>query len=142
MADVVMSLKKQNTERLFGALVLLVILLIIKLHLKVTKESLLVIASLGIQLTTTFASGRTTTQFVEATHVHDVIINEAVTMHRIIFYLAILQNGINYQNKTERLMPLFQNFYPRLDCLRKIYEGVQKVLFHKSKDTLVDIKFT
>lgn len=43
-------------------------------------ESLLVVSAVGIQLTTTFASGRKVTMFYDMSNVKAVIINEAITM--------------------------------------------------------------
>ena len=51
-------------------------------------ESLLVMSSLGVQLTTTFATGRTKSTFFDISEVKDIIINEAVTMVR--FRRAVL----------------------------------------------------
>ena len=48
----------------------------------IPSESLLVMSSLGVQLTTTFATGRTKSTFFDITEVKDIIINEAVTMVR------------------------------------------------------------
>jgi len=45
-------------------------------------ESLLVVASVGVQLTTTFASGRQTAMFYDIGDVSGIVINEAVTMVR------------------------------------------------------------
>lgn len=55
--------------------------LIIYLHfVKVDQESLLVIGSLGIQVTSSYASGRESTTFIEMGQVKDVVINEAIHM--------------------------------------------------------------
>ena len=54
------------------------------------SESLLVMSSLGVQLTTTFATGRTKSTFFDITEVKDIIINEAVTMVRQEGFLAHL----------------------------------------------------
>ena len=43
-------------------------------------ESLLVVTAVGVQLTTTFASGRQTAMFYDMANVNAIIINEAVTM--------------------------------------------------------------
>jgi len=43
-------------------------------------ESLLVVASVGVQLTTTFASGRQTAMFYDICDIGGIVINEAVTM--------------------------------------------------------------
>jgi len=45
-------------------------------------ESLLVVASVGVQLTTTFASGRQTSMFYDIGDISGMVINEAVTMVR------------------------------------------------------------
>lgn len=45
-------------------------------------ESLLVMTSLGVQLTTTFATGRTTSTFFDVAEVKDIIVNEGITMVR------------------------------------------------------------
>lgn len=49
-------------------------------------ESLLVIASLGLQLTTTFVTGRKASQFILREDISDVIINEGIFMVCTIFY--------------------------------------------------------
>ena len=46
------------------------------------SESLLAISSLGVQLTTTFVTGRTKSTFFDVSEVKDIIINEAITMVR------------------------------------------------------------
>jgi len=46
----------------------------------VVAESLLVVASVGVQLTTTFASGRQTAMFYNIGDISGIVINEAVTM--------------------------------------------------------------
>ena len=46
------------------------------------SESLLVISSLGVQLTTTSVTGRTKSTFFDVSEVKDIIINEAITMVR------------------------------------------------------------
>ncbi len=51
----------------------------------VVAESLLVMSAIGVQLTTTFATGRTQSTFFDITEVKDIIINEAITM--VTFYL-------------------------------------------------------
>ena len=43
-------------------------------------ESLLVMSTLGIQLTTTFGAGQSHSIFYDMTKVKDIVINEAITM--------------------------------------------------------------
>lgn len=47
---------------------------------KVDHESLLVIGSLGIQVSSSYASGRETTRFIEMSKIKDIVINEAIYM--------------------------------------------------------------
>lgn len=47
---------------------------------KVDHESLLVIGSLGIQVSSSYASGRETTTFIEMSKIKDIVINEAIYM--------------------------------------------------------------
>lgn len=47
---------------------------------KVDHESLLVIGSLGIQLSSSYASGREITTFIEMSKIKDIVINEAIYM--------------------------------------------------------------
>ncbi|GBL86396.1 Phosphatidylinositol N-acetylglucosaminyltransferase subunit H [Araneus ventricosus] len=117
-------------------LFILCVVLILKLHLKVKQESLLVIASLGLQLTTTFVTGRKESQFIFNQNIYDVVINEGMYMHRIIFYLAVLLRDIKEPLKMSHIIPLFQHTFPRLDSLEKIFNGVQNSLqttHYKSK---------
>ncbi|GIX84362.1 phosphatidylinositol N-acetylglucosaminyltransferase subunit H [Caerostris darwini] len=100
------------------------------LHLKVKQESLLVIASIGLQLTTTFVTGRKESQFIFNRNIYDVVINEGMYMHRIIFYLAVLLRDIKDPLKISSIVPLFQHTFPRLDSLQKIYNGIQN--FHSN----------
>lgn len=66
---------------LSGAIFITLIGLIIYLHfVKIDQESLLVIGSLGIQLTSSYASGKESTTFIEMSRVKDVVINEAIYM--------------------------------------------------------------
>lgn len=58
------------------------ILVIFKLFSHLT-ESLLVIASLGLQLTTTFVTGRKASQFILREDIDDIVINEGLFMVRI-----------------------------------------------------------
>lgn len=71
---------------LSAAIFLTLIGLIIYLHfVKIDQESLLVIGSLGIQVTSSYASGKESTTFIEMSQVKDVVINEAIHMVIISF---------------------------------------------------------
>lgn len=71
----------QNSMVLSAAIFFSLIGLIIYLHfVKIDQESLLVIGSLGIQVTSSYASGKESTTFIEMGRVKDVVINEAIHM--------------------------------------------------------------
>lgn len=119
----------RDTSLLGIVLVLLCIVLIAKLHLKVKQESLLVMTSIGLQFTTTFATGRQNSKFIHQCHIKDVVINEGITMHRVIFYLAVLLNDASHPLGVGKILPLFQHTFPRLECLEQIYTGIHISLF-------------
>eukprot|EP00064_Thunnus_orientalis_P012219 superscaffoldBa00001849_g12253 len=75
---------------------------------KVDHESLLVIGSLGIQVSSSYASGRETTSFIEMSKIKDIVINEAIYMHQIIYYLCVLLKDSSDPNAVSSVVPLFQ----------------------------------
>ncbi|XP_023236417.1 phosphatidylinositol N-acetylglucosaminyltransferase subunit H-like isoform X1 [Centruroides sculpturatus] len=119
----------RDTSLLGIILILLCVILIAKLHLKVKQESLLVITSIGLQFTTTFVTGRQNSKFIHQCHIKDVVINEGITMHRVIFYLAVLLKDASQPLGIGKILPLFQHTFPRLECLEQIYTGIHISLF-------------
>ncbi|XP_023784075.1 phosphatidylinositol N-acetylglucosaminyltransferase subunit H isoform X2 [Cyanistes caeruleus] len=102
---------------LSAAIFITLIGLIIYLHfVKIDQESLLVIGSLGIQVTSSYASGKESTTFIEMGQVKDVVINEAIHM-----------DPEDPQGVSE-VVPLFQSSQPRLDCLIEVYKSCQEIL--------------
>jgi len=72
---------------------------------KVDHETLLIIGSLGIQLSSSYASGRESTTFIEMSKLKDIVINEAVYMvnkltlaHDGLCYLEIMSNQNHVKN--------------------------------------------
>ncbi|KFV64861.1 Phosphatidylinositol N-acetylglucosaminyltransferase subunit H, partial [Dryobates pubescens] len=119
----------QNSMVLSAAIFITLVGLIIYLHfVKVDQESLLVIGSLGIKATSSYASGKESTTFIEMGQVKDVVINEAIHMQKVIYYLCILlQDPADPQGISE-VVPLFQSSKPRLDCLKELYRSCQEIL--------------
>lgn len=73
----------QNTAVLSSAILITLLSMTLYIHLvKVDHESLLVIGSLGIQVSSSYASGRETTTFIEMNKIKDIVINEAIYMVR------------------------------------------------------------
>lgn len=73
----------QNTAILSAAIIITLVGMMLHIHfVKVDHESLLVIGSLGIQVSASYASGRETTRFIEMGKIKDIVINEAIYMVR------------------------------------------------------------
>ncbi|XP_074886553.1 phosphatidylinositol N-acetylglucosaminyltransferase subunit H [Buteo buteo] len=119
----------ENSMVLSAAIFITLFGLIIYLHfVKVDQESLLVIGSLGIQVTSSYASGRESTTFIEMGQVKDVVINEAIHMQKVIYYLCILLQDPGDPQGVSEVVPLFQSSKPRLDCLIEVYRSCQEIL--------------
>ncbi|XP_035183862.1 phosphatidylinositol N-acetylglucosaminyltransferase subunit H [Oxyura jamaicensis] len=119
----------ENSMVLSAAIFITLIGLIIYLHfVKIDQESLLVIGSLGIQVTSSYASGKESTTFIEMSRVKDVVINEAIHMQKVIYYLCILLKDPQDPQGVSEVVPLFQSSQPRLDCLMEVYKSCQEIL--------------
>ncbi|KFP61862.1 Phosphatidylinositol N-acetylglucosaminyltransferase subunit H, partial [Cariama cristata] len=107
----------QNSVVLSAAIFITLIGLIIYLHfVKIDQESLLVI---GLKESTTF---------IEMGQVKDVVINEAIHMQKVIYYLCILLQDPGDPQGISEVVPLFQSSKPRLDCLIEVYKSCQEIL--------------
>lgn len=74
-------LSLQNSMVLSAAIFITLLGLLGYLHfVKIDQETLLIIDSLGIQMTSSYASGKESTTFIEMGKVKDVVINEAIYM--------------------------------------------------------------
>ncbi|XP_043226450.1 phosphatidylinositol N-acetylglucosaminyltransferase subunit H-like [Amphibalanus amphitrite] len=117
-----LGLHLQDDRLLAALLAALTLALLAKLHFKVKRETLLVESSLGVQLTTVFASGRRSSLFLARGRLRDVVIAEALTMHRVVTYLALVRRH------PDGLVPLFRHTWPRRDQLEPVYRDVQRIL--------------
>ncbi|KAK9409812.1 phosphatidylinositol N-acetylglucosaminyltransferase subunit H [Crotalus adamanteus] len=119
----------QNSMVLSASIFITLIGLLVYLHfVKIDQESLLIIDSLGIQMTSSYASGKESTTFIEMNQVKDVVINEAIYMQKVIYYLCILLQDPIEPHAVSEVVPLFQSSMPRLDCLVDIYKSCQEIL--------------
>ncbi|KFW75029.1 Phosphatidylinositol N-acetylglucosaminyltransferase subunit H, partial [Manacus vitellinus] len=108
----------QNSVVLSAAIFISLIGLIIYLHfVKIDQESLL-----------SYASGKESTTFIEMGQVKDVVINEAIHMQKVIYYLCILLQDPEDPQGVSEVVPLFQSSKPRLDCLIEVYKSCQEIL--------------
>uniref|UniRef100_A0A8D0BS69 Phosphatidylinositol glycan anchor biosynthesis class H n=1 Tax=Salvator merianae TaxID=96440 RepID=A0A8D0BS69_SALMN len=119
----------QNSVVLSAAIFITLIGLLVYLHfVKIDQESLLIVGSLGIQMTSSYASGKESTTFIEMNQVKDVVINEAIYMQKVIYYLCILLQDPMDPHVVSEVVPLFQSSKPRLDCLVEVYKSCQEIL--------------
>jgi len=104
-------------------LVLISILVVcLLLHCKVKEESVLVISSMGLQITTTFMSGRKVSTFLENLNISGIVINEITSRQCILSYLTVLTES------QQAVIPLFQSTLPRLNYLRKVYAALDSAI--------------
>ncbi|GFR90109.1 phosphatidylinositol N-acetylglucosaminyltransferase subunit H-like [Elysia marginata] len=103
-----------------------------KFYLKVYSESVLILPSLGLQVKTLSYLGAVKTHFIHISHIHDIVINEAVTMHSILYYLVVVlcdtENG-----QVKGLYPLFSHSWPPLSNLKEVYRAAQEKLIKPNK---------
>lgn len=125
-------LSLQNSMVLSAAIFITLLGLLGYLHfVKIDQETLLIIDSLGIQMTSSYASGKESTTFIEMGKVKDVIINEAIYMQKVIYYLCILLKDPVEPHEISQVVPVFQSAKPRLDCLIEVYRSCQEILAHQ-----------
>ncbi|XP_003472410.1 phosphatidylinositol N-acetylglucosaminyltransferase subunit H [Cavia porcellus] len=126
----------ENSTILSAAIFITVLGLLGYLHfVKIDQETLLIIDSLGIQMTSSYASGKENTTFIEMDKVKDIVINEAIYMQKVIYYLCILLKDPREPQKISQVVPVFQSAKPRLDCLIEVYKSCQEVLAHQKATT-------
>ncbi|XP_020860418.1 phosphatidylinositol N-acetylglucosaminyltransferase subunit H isoform X1 [Phascolarctos cinereus] len=123
----------QNSMVLSTAIFITLLGLLGYLHfVKIDQETLLIIGSLGIQMTSSYASGKESTTFIEMGKVKDVVINEAIYMQKVIYYLCILLKDPVEPQRVSQVVPVFQSAKPRLDCLIEVYRSCQEILAHQA----------
>ncbi|XP_034756946.1 phosphatidylinositol N-acetylglucosaminyltransferase subunit H [Etheostoma cragini] len=119
----------ENTAVLTSAIFITLAGMMFHIHfVKVDHESLLVVGSLGVQVSSSYASGRETTTFIEMSKIKDIVINEAIYMHQIIYYLCVLLKEPSDPDAVSSVVPLFQSSKPRLNCLVKVYKSCQEII--------------
>ena len=92
---------------------------------RVRSESVLVLRDLGIQLQTTFVWGNASFLFVEKERILEILINEGVTCHAVVFYLAVVVKD------APDLLLVFPRLQPRLPTLRTVYNHLRQVVFNE-----------
>ncbi|XP_041469298.1 phosphatidylinositol N-acetylglucosaminyltransferase subunit H-like [Lytechinus variegatus] len=107
--------------------IMISVLLVLYIHSSVSKETLLLISSLGVQISSEYVTGRRVTKFIPFRAVQDIVIHEAVTMNKVVYYLAVLLKHQNGTEWTNSLVPVFMHSMPRLDKLQEIHASVHRM---------------
>ncbi|XP_028415235.1 phosphatidylinositol N-acetylglucosaminyltransferase subunit H-like isoform X2 [Dendronephthya gigantea] len=109
---------------------------------EIVEESVEVIEGFGIQLSSRGRFGKENKTFFNFSAIKDLIINEAVTMQRVIFYLALtvdteykeeMKNGHETKDGSTKMVTLFKNTMLRLEELQNIYKEMQPFLNNHNK---------
>ncbi|KYQ96829.1 hypothetical protein DLAC_11575 [Tieghemostelium lacteum] len=114
----------------FFATYLLVFLIIVRLVSKLyiaKEESLIVMRELGVQLKRKYYFRPEIIEFIDKTKIEQIIINEGITHHSVIFYMCFLVEGKN------KMVLAFEDLVPRRDVLLQIYRGTLALMYGNSE---------
>ncbi|CAM9214170.1 unnamed protein product [Chrysoparadoxa australica] len=98
------------------------LLFVMWLRSGVLEESVLVIKGRGVRLSTRYGSGKECAEFLDMKQMQRAIINEGITMHRVVFYLGFVLE------QRDTLAVAFPNLLPRLTVLKQVYKEMQPLL--------------
>lgn len=104
----------------FTVVLVLCLLLVAKVLLLVQKETLHVIAPIGVQFITTYVNGQESVLFVPWYSIKNFVIVEMIVGQQIFFYLGLQ----NKTNNNKGLVILFQNTRPSISFLEDIYRVI------------------
>ncbi|ORM41608.1 Phosphatidylinositol N-acetylglucosaminyltransferase subunit H [Babesia sp. Xinjiang] len=88
---------------------------------KAPDERLIIIKGYGIQMETMMLSGSQTTKALALGEMENMLINEAILINKVIFYLAIPLK------RTNGVVTPFEHLIPRLNELKLIYRTFNEV---------------
>ena len=144
---IVLLLQKyfENIPRIGVAILVVSFIVAAAVHCVMTEiveESVDVIDGLGIQLSSRGRFGKENKTFFEFNAIKNIIINEAVTMQRVLFYLALTVNtkhnkevnkDQNMKEDETKMIVLFKHTMPRLEELQNIYNEIEPFLNNHNK---------
>ncbi|XP_009210043.1 phosphatidylinositol N-acetylglucosaminyltransferase subunit H isoform X4 [Papio anubis] len=126
----------ENSMILSAAIFITLLGLLGYLHfVKIDQETLLIIDSLGIQMTSSYASGKESTTFIEMGKVKDIVINEAIYMQKVIYYLCILLKDPVEPHRISQVVPVFQKHITKYGTEQMKVMLIQEDMVH-SEDTI------
>ena len=82
----------------------------------------MVVRDMGVQLTVIYESGHKKVRFIDKSKIRGVVLNEGITMHRVIVYMAFLVHG------QQKMAVAFRHLRPSAKELTNIYLRVHKHL--------------
>ena len=94
----------------------------------VESESLMTVEEIGIQLSTVYFDGRTESKFVDIDTIESIVINEGITLCRVVFYMAFI---VKFDDK---MTLAFENLRPRRRALTKIFRGTRAAMFGSAEN--------
>uniref|UniRef100_A0A2I2YRS9 Phosphatidylinositol N-acetylglucosaminyltransferase subunit H conserved domain-containing protein n=1 Tax=Gorilla gorilla gorilla TaxID=9595 RepID=A0A2I2YRS9_GORGO len=95
--------------------------------------------SMILSMTSSYASGKESTTFIEMGKVKDIVINEAIYMQKVIYYLCILLKDPVEPHGISQVVPVFQSAKPRLDCLTEVYRSCWPRTFGLKRFSCLDL---
>ena len=118
------------------AAVAITVVTIARVVCAVELESLLVMEGVGLQLTTRYVTGRERVRFIEAAHVCEVFINEAIRLTHVIFYMGIMVKGADKGDPAEQysIVVPFKELEPPLLHLKRVYLGTRALLMGEAEE--------
>uniref|UniRef100_A0A674D7Y4 Phosphatidylinositol glycan anchor biosynthesis, class H n=1 Tax=Salmo trutta TaxID=8032 RepID=A0A674D7Y4_SALTR len=117
ISTLISSTSFQNTAILSSVIIITLVGMMVHIHfVKVDHETLLIIGSLGDQVSSKMGK------------IKDIVINEAIHMQTVVYFLCILLKDLADPNAVSCVVPLFQSSKLRLSCLVKVYKSCQEIL--------------
>ncbi|XP_050525226.1 phosphatidylinositol N-acetylglucosaminyltransferase subunit H-like [Daktulosphaira vitifoliae] len=102
------------------------LLQLVRICCMIHSESLLITAPIGLQLTTTYVTGRQMVLSLPWNCIKDILIVDLIHRQQVLFYLAV-------QTSQNGLIILFQKSKPRLHILEIIYRDTHKLIENNRK---------
>ncbi|CAG9764052.1 unnamed protein product [Ceutorhynchus assimilis] len=88
----------------------------------IREEEVLIVKGLGYQIKRKYFL-KNTSIFIPYEQVQNVFINEVILRHKVIYILNFLVKGD--EEKRPKIVPLFRDILPRLDCLEVIFRNIK-----------------
>lgn len=98
----------------------------------VVQESLVALRGVGVQMRAVHANGASSSQFIDAHSLREIIVHEGIQTCSVRYYMALVVTG------REKLVLAFDAARPRLPVLSRIYRTIHPVMYpelHADDDT-------